>query len=127
MTRSAVKPRSTAALLLVLTLGLGGCAGAFREAAPPPPPPEPLAPSPRIITGRVVAVALARGFAFVERAADAPPAALAEGGELIVRDPPSLRETGRLKASRYVRGRTLGATISAGQPAVGHEVIWTAP
>ena len=122
-----MKSRSAALLLLLVPLGIGGCAGIFREGGPPPPPPEPLAPSPRIITGRVVAVDLARGFAFVELAADAPPAALAEGGELIVRDPPSLHETGRLKASRYVRGRTLGATISAGQPAVGHEVIWTAP
>jgi hypothetical protein len=75
----------------------------------------------------LIAIDPERRFAFVELASDAPPAALAEGGELVVRDPASLRETGRLTASRYVRGRTLGATITAGQPMVGQEVIWTAP
>lgn len=77
--------------------------------------------------GRVIALDPERALAFVHLAADSPPSALAEGTELIVRDPAGLRETGRLAASRYVRGRTLGTTITAGRPAVGHEVVWTAP
>jgi hypothetical protein len=38
-----------------------------------------------------------------------------------------LRETGRVRASRYVRGRTLGTTLVAGQPSLGDEVVWLAP
>ena len=93
----------------------------------PPPSREPLAPSARLIVGRVIAVDLERGFAFVELAGDAPPAALAEGGELRVRTLADLRETARLTVSRIVRGRTLGATVANGRPAVGEEVVWIAP
>ena len=122
-----MKPRLIHILPLLAGLCLAGCTSLFREAPPPPPPPEPLAPSPRLIVGRVIALDPARGFAFVELAPDAPPSSLAEGTELVVRDPASLRETGRLTASRYVRGRTLGSTITAGTPAVGQEVTWMAP
>jgi hypothetical protein len=122
-----VKPRLLRFLPLLAAICLAGCTTVFREATPPPPPPEPLAPSPRLIVGRVIAIDTERAFAFVELAADAPPSALAEGTELVVRDPASLRQTGRLTASRYVRGRTLGSTIAAGTPAVGQEVTWTAP
>jgi hypothetical protein len=87
---------------------------------------EPLAPSPRLILGRVLAVNREQGFVFVDLAADAPAAALAEGTEFICRtlEP---RETGRVRASRYVRGRTLGTTLVAGQPSLGDEVVWLAP
>jgi hypothetical protein len=87
---------------------------------------EALVPSPRLIVGRIIAVDPAQRFAFVELASDAPPAALAEGTELSVRTL-ELRETGRLSASRHVRGRTLGARILAGQPSPGDEVVWLAP
>lgn len=98
------------------------------------PPPSPaatpvlgaLAPSPRLIVGRVLAVDTGRRFAFVDLAPDAPAAALAEGGELISRTE-SLVETGRLRASRHVRGRTLGATLVSGSPSPGEEVVWLAP
>jgi hypothetical protein len=114
-------------LLLLAALPLGGCTGVFRETPPPAPPPEPLAPSPRLIVGRIIAVDAERGFAIIELATDAPPAALAEGGELVARTLADLRETARLLAARYVRGRTLGSTVKSGVPSVGDEVVWTAP
>lgn len=116
------------ALLALAAISFSGC----RHVAPPPKAPPPLAisealtPSPRLIVGRVVAVDLERGFAFVALGSDAPPAALEPAAELIVRTP-ELRETGRLQASRYVRGRTLGATIIAGKPGLDDEVVWLAP
>jgi len=51
---------------------------------------------------------------------------LTNGSELIVRTL-ELRETGRLRVSRYLRGRTLGTDIFAGQPHPGDEVVWQAP
>lgn len=83
-------------------------------------------PSPRLIVGRVIAIDAAQGFAFVELAADAPPAAQVDGVELVSRTP-ELRETGRVRVSRYLRGRTLGTRIIGGQPAPGDEVVWHAP
>jgi hypothetical protein len=95
------------------------------------PPPAPLAdgaliPSPRLIIGRVIAIDAERRFAFVELAADASANATAEGSELLARTL-DLRETARLHASRYVRGRTLGTHIVSGQPSPGDEVVWLAP
>ena len=87
---------------------------------------EPLVPSPRLMVGRVLDIDLAQGFAFVDLAADAPSVALVEGTELISRTL-DFRETARLRASRYVRGRTLGAKIVSGQPAPEDEVVWQAP
>ena len=92
----------------------------------PPVVLEPLAPSPRLILGRIIATDPGQGFVFVDLAGDAPVAALAEGTEYICRTL-ELRETGRVRASRYVRGRTLGTTLIAGQPALGDEVVWLAP
>lgn len=86
----------------------------------------PLSPSPRLIVGRVLSVEAANGFAIVDLLAEAPQAALAEGTELMARTL-DLRETARLRASRHVRGRTLGARIVSGQPAPGDEVVWLAP
>ncbi len=85
-----------------------------------------LAPSPRLIVGRIFALDPAQGFAFVDLGADAPAAALVNGTELIVRTL-DLRETGRLVASSHLRGRTLGTRIAAGAPQVGDEVVWLAP
>jgi hypothetical protein len=89
-------------------------------------PADALLPSPRIIVGRIVAVDRAQGFAFVELASDAPSAALVDGSELISRTA-NLDVTGRLRSSRYVRGRTLGTKIVEGQPAPSDEVVWLAP
>jgi hypothetical protein len=76
--------------------------------------------------GRVIAVEVPPGFAFVQLANDAPPAALADGTELITRTL-DLGETARLRASRHLKGRTLGTKIVAGQPSPGDEVVWLAP
>lgn len=101
--------------------------------APPALVGDPAAPSasalqasPHQLVGRVLAVDAARGFAFVDLTAAPPAAALAEGAELIARTD-DLRETARLRTSRYQRGRTLGTTVTAGQPAVGNEVVVVAP
>lgn len=116
---------------LVVILLLAGC----RQSSPsratpslrhPPLAADALMPSPRLIIGRIVAVDAARGFAFVDLASDAPAAALVDGAELIARTA-DLRETARLRSSRYVRGRTLGAKIVDGQPSPSDEVVWLAP
>jgi hypothetical protein len=91
-----------------------------------PLPAGALVPSPRLIIGRVIAIDAERRFAFVELASDAPAGSMAEGSELIARTI-DLRETARMHASRYVRGRTLGTNIVAGQPSPGDEVVWLAP
>ena len=107
-----------------------GC-GLFSTKVPTKPAPAVLSagallPSPRLIVGRVIAVDESRRLAFVELAPDAPQAALVDGTELSVRTL-SLRDTARLQTSPYVRGRTLGAKIMAGQPSPGDEVVWLAP
>jgi len=89
------------------------------------PPADALTLSPHKIVGRIVAVDTARGFAFVSLTTTTPAAALVEGGELIVRSD-DLRETGRLRPSRYTRGRTLGTQIISGQPKLGDEVVFHA-
>ena len=89
------------------------------------PPADALTLSPHKIVGRIVAVDTARGFAFVSLTTTTPAAALVEGGELIVRSD-DLRETGRVRTSRYNRGRTLGTQIISGQPKLGDEVVFHA-
>ena len=129
--------RSAARLLTLLAAFLYCSACRYLERPPRNPPaasipasaPLPadaLVPSPRLVVGRVLAVDAARAFAIVDLASDPPPAALADGTELIARTL-DLRETARLQASRYVRGRTLGTKILAGKPAPGDEVVWLAP
>lgn len=85
-----------------------------------------LLPSPRLIVGRIAAIDEAERFAFVELAPDVPKAAVIAGTELSVRTL-ALRDTGRLEVSPYLRGRTLGTKILAGQPSPGDEVVWLAP
>lgn len=85
-----------------------------------------LLPSPRLIIGRVISVDRERGVVIVELAADAPAEVQAAGTELITRTL-DLRETGRLRVARFVRGRTLGTTTISGQPAANDEVAWLAP
>ncbi len=90
------------------------------------PPADALTLSPNKIVGRIVAVDAARGFAFVSVTPGAPAAALADAVELVVRSD-DLSETGRLRTSRYTRGRTLGTQIISGQPTLGDEVVFHAP
>jgi hypothetical protein len=119
----------TARLLTLLAVIF--LAGACAQTAPPSPTTSPstaatLQPSPNRLVGRILAVDLARGFAFIDLASEPPPAALVDGTELIARTL-DLRETARLRVSRYVRGRTLGTTIVSGQPSPGDEVVFRAP
>jgi len=86
----------------------------------------PLQPSPNKLVGRILAIDAARGFAFVNLTAEPPPAALADGAELVARND-DLHETARLRTSRYLRGHTLGTTIVSGQPAPGNEVVIRVP
>ncbi|MEO5960767.1 MAG: hypothetical protein ABIR80_16780 [Opitutaceae bacterium] len=74
----------------------------------------------------MLAVDVALGSAIIDLASDAPPAALVEAVELLTRTL-DLRSTGRLRTSRYLRGRTLGTTILSGEPSPGDEVVWLAP
>lgn len=127
-------------LALVFVFGLGVLAGCSATALSPSPPAAPavttppipsaaaapLVLSPNRIIGRVLAVDAERGFAFVDIVSDAPPGALAAGADLTARTL-DLRETGRLRASSYVRGKTLGTRILSGQPSPGDEVVWQAP
>ncbi len=137
-----MKITAASAVSLAVILFLTGCRSrTARPTLPPgsgntpagtrPPQPEAavdsgLAPSPRLIVGRIAAIDLARGFAFVELASEAPAIAVIADTELIVRTL-ELRETARLRASRYLRGRMLGTTIARGQPHIGDEVVWLAP
>ena len=89
-------------------------------------PPNALQPSPNRLVGSVLAVDATRGFAFIGLMGEPPAAALVEGAELVARTA-GLRETARLRASRYVRSRTLGTNIISGQPTPGDEVVFRAP
>jgi len=121
--------RFRASLLLLPVVSLpAGCRYFTPTKAAPRPilGADALAPSPRLVLGRIIAVDRAQGFAHVELASDAPPAAVADGTDFITRTL-ELRETGRLRASRFVRGRILGTIILGGQPSPGDEVVWHAP
>lgn len=138
------RPRAQAAAALtasLLGMALAGCqtlrrlgdfvvpqegAGAKVPASVQGPPREPLAPSPRLVVGRVVAIDQDLRHAIVELGAEAPREALVPDAELTTRDA-SLRETGKLRVSRQLRGRILGTFLLAGSPAVDNEVVWLAP
>jgi hypothetical protein len=76
--------------------------------------------------GRVVSVDPELRQAIVELAGDTPAEALLPEAELTTRDA-ALRETGRLRVSRQIRGKILGTFFLAGSPAVNNEVVWLAP
>ncbi len=125
----------TARLLTLLAVIF--LAGACRHLAPLTPtplpsradaplPPDALQLSPNRLVGRVLALDLVRGFAFIDLTSEPPAAALADGALLIARTA-DLRETARLRVSRYARGHTLGTTIISGQPSPGDEVVFHAP
>ena len=123
---------STAKLLTLLAVFfLAGCGhraptASVSSRGSESPPTATLQPSPNRLVGRVLALDAARGFAFVDLSAEPPATALLDGTELVARTD-DLRETARLRASRYVRGRTLGAKIVSGQPSPGDEVVFRAP
>lgn len=124
--------RIASLLLPLVVLFWAGCANVRLGTRPVAPAPQAgatmraIAPSPRLVVGRVLAIDARQQFAFIDIGSDAPPAALQDGAELVSRTM-ELRETAQLRASRYVRGRTLGATVISGQPSPGDEVVWLAP
>ncbi len=65
-----------------------------------------------------------RHFAIVELATSIP--SLEFDIELVVRAD-DLRETGRLRSTRQLRGRTLGTQVLSGEPALGDEVVTAGP
>ncbi len=119
--------------LLAVTFFAGACSH-FAPLTPTPLPPRPgdrlppdaLQPSPNLLVGRVLAVDLPNSFVIVDLAGEPPAAALTDGTELITRTD-DLRETARVRVSRYVRGRTLGTTLISGRPSPRDEVVWRAP
>jgi hypothetical protein len=105
---------------------VAGCVAPPKPAAPVAPPTEPLAPSPRLLVGRVREHDATRGFAFIELAPDAPRPALAPGTLLVARRP-DLTSAATLRTSAFLRGRTLGTRVASGTPRPGDEVVWEAP
>jgi hypothetical protein len=94
-------------------------------AAPLPPPATTatvtaLAASPHRVVGRVIGVDPIRELVVIEltNASTSLPA----DTELIARSD-DLRETARLRATRQLRGRTLGTTVISGEPSLGDEVV----
>jgi hypothetical protein len=109
-----------------LVLLAAGCDAPPGPAPAPAAPAEPLAPSPRLLVGRVLELDAARGFALVELASDAPRPALAPGTLLVARRP-DLTPVATLRTSAHVRGRVLGTRVASGIPRPGDEVVWDAP
>lgn len=105
---------------------VAGCVAPPAPASAVATPSEPLAPSPRLLVGRVLEHDAARGFAFIELAPDAPRPALAPGTLLLVRRP-DLTPAATLRTSAFLRGRTLGTRVASGTPRPGDEVVWEAP
>lgn len=128
----------TARLLLLLAVIFlaTGCTSITRPVSAPSagsndasaaaPTPAALAASPRKLVGRVLAIDLPRGFAFVTLTTEPPLPALNLGAELTARTD-DLRETARMKTARSTRGRILAVQIISGQPTAGDEVVVVAP
>ena len=119
-----------AAFLALSSLLLAGCIS--RDAKPatvddaaPAADARPVrtTPGPVQVVGRVIAVDMRTLTVVIELA---PYAVLPANfnGRLLIARMDDLRPTARLQASPYVRGRTLGARLLAGQPRIGHEVVF---
>ncbi|MDF3059051.1 MAG: hypothetical protein K0R17_3266 [Rariglobus sp.] len=80
-------------------------------------------PGPVQVVGRVIAVDLRTLSVIIELA---PYATLPAdfSGRILMTRLDDLRPTARLQASSYLRGRTLGARLMAGQPQIGNEVVF---
>ena len=121
--------RAAVPLLLLAAFFLPGCGTSPAPKAAAPKAAESadtFTRSPDLLVGHVLAVDRARGTAIVDLAPDAPASALCEGAELVARTR-DLHPAARLAVTRYLRGRTLGVTILAGDPAVDDEVVWHLP
>jgi hypothetical protein len=80
-------------------------------------------PGPVQVAGRVAAVDLRSLTVIVELAPYTAMPGNFNGSTLIARRD-DLKPTARLQASPYLRGRTFGARLLAGQPQVGDEVVF---
>lgn len=80
-------------------------------------------PGPAQVVGRVIAVDPRTLTVIIELAPYATMPARFDGQTMIARAN-DLRPTARLEASRYLRGRTLGARIVAGKPRIDDEVVF---
>jgi hypothetical protein len=113
------------ALLLLAVAFFSAC-----QTAAPTPPPAPatasasLAPSPHRVIGRVIGLDPLRELVVIELTGSL--SSLPADTELIARSD-DLRETARLRATRQLRGRTLGTTVISGEPSLGDEVVLDAP
>jgi hypothetical protein len=116
-------------LCIVLGLALAGCASAGRHPVAPSAPRATVAPagqlqpSPNRPVGLVLAVDGTNWTVIVDVSPYASLPADLTGRILLARNPGDLHPTARLQASAYLRGRTLGARLVEGQPAVGDEVV----
>jgi hypothetical protein len=120
-------PNTARALpLLAVFFLLNGCQSKNVAPIEPPAAPGAITASANQIVGRVLAVDATLGFAIIEVAASAPPAALRPDALLTTRTD-DLRPTAQLRSRGYKSSRTLGSFIIDGQPNLRDEVIYRAP
>ncbi|CAM3125126.1 hypothetical protein [Rariglobus hedericola] len=110
---------------------LGGCATRGGKSAAPggeakgaePTKASVTVPGPVMVVGRVIAIDSRSLSVIVELAPYAVMPASYNGSILIARRD-DLQPVARLQASAYIRGRTLGTRLLAGNPQVGDEVVF---
>ena len=105
---------------------LNGCQSKNVAPVGSPAAPRAITASANQIVGRVLAVDATLGFAIIEVAASAPPAAHRPDALLKTRTD-DLRPTAQLRSRGYKSTRTLGSFIIDGQPNLRDEVIYRAP
>lgn len=117
-------------ILALCSLLLAGCTTRGTKSSDkggdsPTPPPQPgrTVPGPVQVAGRVISTDLRSLSVIIELA---PYAAIPTdfSGRILISRQDDLRPTARLQASPYLRGRTLGARLLAGQPQIGDEVVF---
>ena len=120
-------PNTARALpLLAVFFLLNGCQSKNIAPVGSPAATRAITASTNQIVGRVLAVDAKLGFAIIEVAASAPPAALQPDALLTTRTD-DLRPTAQLRSRGYRSSRTLGSFIIDGQPNLRDEVIYRAP
>lgn len=115
------------AFILVLgCLLLAGCATRTKTKASPPAKAAIIAPSPFVVVGHVISVDMATRNVIIDVA---PFTVLPLGfsGRIMLARSEDLRPTAKLQASPYLRGHILGASLLAGHPHEGDEVVFPPP
>ena len=118
--------RPRALPLLAVFFLLNGCQSTNIAPVGSPAATRAITASANQIVGRVLAVDATLGFAIIEIAASAPPAALQPDALLTTRTD-DLRPTAQLRSRGYRSSRTLGSFIIDGQPNLRDEVVYRAP